>query len=73
MSYISEHVVTDFQQGDRVVYVPGHANGDPKSTACERGVVSSTNDRFVFARYGGGTTAQATDPRDLLLLREVPA
>lgn len=33
-----------FQAGDRVVYVPTHAEGDRNHPDCERGKVSSVND-----------------------------
>lgn len=66
--------LTDFKPGDRVIYIPGVANGDPTHEACERGVVSSTNAVNVFVRYqskyGGGfnVLAQATHPEDLVKL-----
>lgn len=44
--------------GRRVVYRPWHGGH-------EVGTISSWNDRFVFVRYGGSSTAAATDPRDL--------
>jgi hypothetical protein len=61
----------EFAEGDRVIYVPAHANGDAKHPDCERGIVSSTNDVNVFVRYfnkrgdlsHGG---QATRPDDLV-------
>lgn len=61
----------DFHPGDRVLYVPNHAHGDSKHPDCERGLVSSTNAFYVFVRYirkdgSTGTTAQATNPEDLL-------
>lgn len=61
----------DFQQGDRVLYVPHHAGGDTRHPDCERGIVSSTNEVNVFVRYFSkdGTlqqTAQATSPEDLM-------
>ena len=61
----------DFKPGDRVRYVPGHAHGDRSHADCENGIVSSTNDKYVFVRYyykGGGLRecGQATDPSDLV-------
>ncbi|MBA7471384.1 hypothetical protein ES707_06690 [subsurface metagenome] len=43
--------VTDFKKGDRVKYIPPHAEGDPNHEDCETGVVSSINDFYVFVRY----------------------
>lgn len=64
-------IATAFSAGDRVLYVPHHANGDTAHPDCERGIVSSTNDVNVFVRYynkhGDLTyTAQATRPEDLV-------
>lgn len=59
----------DFSAGDSVLYVPRHAHGDRSHPHCERGIVSSTNEKFVFVRYYRNgvlqTTAQATDTEDL--------
>ena len=56
---------SDFHPGDRVLYVPNHAQGDTTHPDCERGVVTSTNEVNVFVRYGAGIHAQATSPEDL--------
>lgn len=71
----STEVFTDtaaFSEGDRVLYVPHHADGDEKHPDCERGIVSSTNSVNVFVRYANksglfAATAQATRPEDLRL------
>lgn len=36
----------------------------------EDGVITSVNERFVFVRYDGDTSAIATHPTDLVLLSE---
>ncbi len=41
----------DFQHGDRVLYVPNHVNGDVTHPDCQKGIVSSTNEHFVFVKY----------------------
>jgi hypothetical protein len=60
----------DFQVGDKVLYVPNHAHGDPNHKDCERGIVSSQNGVYVFVRYllNGNVkfTAQATSPENLI-------
>lgn len=38
---------------------------DTTTLDCESGVISSWNDQFVFVRYGGKQTSQATSPSDL--------
>ena len=68
----------DFEKGQRVRYVPRHAHGDFGHPDCACGVVSSTNDRWVFVKYDNldckmvtgdePYTAQATDPVDLIKL-----
>lgn len=60
-----------FKAGDNVRYVPNHVHGDITHPDCENGVVSSTNDTYVFVRYyhkGGGLReqGQATRPDDLV-------
>ncbi len=60
---------SDFNQWDRVLYVPTHANGDVNHKDSQNGLVYDTNDKFVFVRYvyNGliGTGAVATNPEDL--------
>lgn len=60
--------IADFKPDDRVRYIPNHAFLDRHHKDCEDGVVSSTNDYFVFVRYGTSQTAQATDPENLIHL-----
>jgi hypothetical protein len=69
---------SDFKKGQRVRYVPRHAEGDENHKDCQEGAVSSTNDSWVFVKYDNldcrmltgdePYTAQATDPNDLRLL-----
>ena len=66
----------DFSKGERVRYLPLHADGDIRHEDCQNGVVSSTNDRWVFVKYDNldcvmvtgdePYTAQATDPNQLV-------
>ena len=66
----------DFSKGDHVRYVPRHADGDQNHKDCQNGVVSSTNEKWVFVKYDNlmctmvtgdePYTAQATDPNDLV-------
>lgn len=71
---ISKLKASDFSTGDRVLYVPGHANGNTKHKDCQEGVVSSNNGINVFVRYIRNgvlqSTSQPTDPYDLLLIRK---
>jgi len=63
--------IEDFEPGDAVRYIPGHAKGNPSHPDCENGIVSSKNDVNVFVRYFGKyglrPTGQATSPGDLIL------
>ena len=66
---------SDFKKGDKVIYIPNHANG-PNHNDCKRGVVSSINDTYVFVKYDNAMcfmvtgdepyTAQATYPENLI-------
>ena len=40
-----------FRKGDRVVYIPGHAEGDRRHEDCEKGVVSSVTNHGAFVKY----------------------
>lgn len=53
----------DFKPGEMVRYIPYHAKGDRGHPDCEDGIVSSTNDWFVFVQYklGGPGIATKTD------------
>jgi len=55
--------------GDRVIYIPTHAEGNVNHPDCEYGIVSSWNDKYVFVKYVRNgipqMTAQATSPEDL--------
>lgn len=66
--------------GDKVRYVPNHANGNMEHDDCEDGIVKSKNDTYVFVqyytkpRYSNGNfidgflqlNAKATNPNDLI-------
>ncbi len=71
---------SDFKKGYAVRYIPTHAEGEVGHRDCQNGIVKSTNDRFVFVLYDNAMcimttgdepyTAQATNPRDLIILRK---
>jgi len=54
-----------FYEGEHVRYIPGHAHGDICHADCENGIVTSTNEKYVFVRYGNKVASQATSPGDL--------
>lgn len=66
--------LNDFRVGQRVIYVPMHAEGDLSHPDCEHGRISSKNEYFVFVRFDkhvqtlgwDGATAQCCDPSDLV-------
>lgn len=47
--------------GNKVIYLKG-------TDRQEEGIISSVNENYVFVRYGGNCTAQATKPKDLVFL-----
>lgn len=62
----------EIETGQRVIYIPKHANKDRNHPDCRWGTVSSKNDKFAFVRYDEqvsrlgweGATSQATKPED---------
>ena len=61
----------EFNEGDKVLYVPHHAAGNKSHPDCEHGIVSSKKEVNVFVKYftkDGGLKlhAQATSPDDLV-------
>jgi len=69
--------ISDFKKGDRVRYIPTHAEGDNEHPDVEDGCVSSTNEWWVFVKYDNLAhgkmitgdepyTAQATSAEDLI-------
>lgn len=76
MSHIRrENNVSDFNEGDRVTYVPAHlidefAHRGYQTDGIQRGVVKSKNDFYIFVRYVSHgelqAAAQATNPKDLI-------
>lgn len=65
-----KYTTSDFVNGEAVIYVPTHANGNLNHDHVEHGYVNSVNDTYVFVRYERNgilqQTAQATDPLDLV-------
>jgi len=57
--------LSEFKPGERVVYVPYHADGDRSHPDCERGVVTSINDHYVFVQFKPGAVSQACKPDQL--------
>lgn len=46
-------MTNNFKTGQRVKYIPRHAQGDENHKDCETGTVSFTNDYVVFVKYDG--------------------
>lgn len=55
--------------GDRVVYVPNHANGDRNHPDCERGMVHRINEEaaIVFVLFDGDYNPKGCYPHNLLV------
>ena len=47
----SSNIVTDFKNGDTVVYVPRHKQENRTLDDCEPGRVTSANDTYVFVQF----------------------
>ena len=68
--------ISKFKMYQRVKYIPLHANGDINHEDCSIGFVNSTNELYVFVKFAkqlalfnwNGTTSQACDPLDLIIL-----
>jgi hypothetical protein len=56
---------SDYKPGDRVRYMPLHANTDPNHPDCDLGIVKRSNEKYVFVLYGHSKTAKATAPEYL--------
>jgi hypothetical protein len=64
----------EFEKGDKIIYVPTHANGDKNHPDCELGYVTSVNKNgVVFCRffYPDGrlrtvANSEGCDPADLV-------
>lgn len=54
----------DFPVGAHVLYVPYHAHGDAAHPDCEHGIVTSTNEKYVFVRFRP-PNSQACEPDQL--------
>ena len=67
-----------FYPGQRVVYIPNHANGDLHHKDVEPGTVSSRNEHNVFVKFDkqlrkfgwDGTTSQSCTPSTLQPIRD---
>ena len=53
-------------QGQRVKYIPQHANGDAAHPDCEMGIIKSYRDNYVMVRYEGTSNIKATRFNDLV-------
>ncbi len=53
----------EFKKGDRVIYVPNHANGDRNHPDCEHGVIcrsDKVNENSYFVKYDNLATKMVT-------------
>jgi hypothetical protein len=60
----------DFKEGDNVMYIPYHANGEMCHPDCEEGIVSSVTELTVYVKYYKhgrlSSTAQGTNADQLI-------
>lgn len=77
ISIMDPHLSKDFEAGDRVAYIPTHADYDITHPDVEWGTVCSVNDKNVFVKFDwqvsyAGTmniSGQACTPSDLIIIR----
>ena len=62
---IQQTELTEKHKTKLVTYIPVHAKGFRSHKDCDRGYITSWNDRFVYVRYNGSNSV-ATDPKDLV-------
>jgi hypothetical protein len=58
---IEGKIVTGEDIGSPVTYIPPHADGDASHPDCERGVISSYNESYIFVRFNS-PNGQACSP-----------
>lgn len=57
--------MASFNKGDRVRYIPNHANGDPQHPDCEDGVVKRSGDNgTIFVIYDNAEQIMRTGDED---------
>ena len=75
MKKLKDGTTSPFEKGDFVIYIPAHLLSGHKRGMIEKkhlGIVSSKNEIYVFVKYDGNETAQATNPDDLYFLNNRP-
>lgn len=56
-----------FKEGQRVVYIPGHANGDHLHPDCDRGVVMGQSElgTYIYVMFSGDLHTKSCSPESL--------
>jgi len=57
-----------FKQGDRVAYIPPHAQGDITHRDVEQGEITSINYLYIFVRFDNTVTPKACNPENIVKL-----
>ena len=55
-----KQTTAEFKKGDKVEYVPSHADGNLEHEDCECGIVSSVNEENGFVNYKMATLILTT-------------
>lgn len=50
----------DCKKGMRVKYIPTHLKGMPLHLDCEKGIISSKNEKYVFVKYDNADRVMKT-------------
>jgi hypothetical protein len=56
---------TQFNEGDRVLYVPSAAQGNPQHPSCAKGVVMDVKGAAIHVMFAGDLHTKPCDPSTL--------
>jgi hypothetical protein len=64
------YVTQEYKQGDRVAYIPIHAEGDITHKDVEQGEIVSVNHLYIFVRFDNQVTPKACSPTNIVKLND---
>jgi hypothetical protein len=72
MEFLMIYTTQEYKAGDRVAYVPLHAEGDLTHKDVEQGFITSVNHLYIFVRFDNKVTPQACQPSSLVKIDNEP-